>query len=146
MGYILEQQSSAFLTLRPFNTALHAVVTSNHKIISLLFYSCNCATVMNHDVKHLICRISDMQPLTHRLKTTVLGKRTRVKLPFINKFIFKTQLRQSVLLNIYIGIKMHGNAAKMQVSRTYCFHEAYCPLCLLVLRSFGSCMLPELSS
>lgn len=87
-----------------------------------------------------------MQPLTHRLKTTILEERICVKLPSINKFIFKTQLRHSVLLNIYIGIKMHGNAAKMQVSRKYCFHEAYCPSWLLILRSPGSYVLPEVSS
>jgi hypothetical protein len=32
--------------LRPFNTALHVMVTQNHTIISLLFHNCNFATVL----------------------------------------------------------------------------------------------------
>ena len=46
----VEQWFSTFLMLRPFNTVPHVVVTSNHKIISLLLHNCNFATVMNYNV------------------------------------------------------------------------------------------------
>lgn len=52
----LEQRSSTFLTLRPFNTVPHVVMTPNHKIISLLLHSTNFATVMNCNVN--ICAFS----------------------------------------------------------------------------------------
>lgn len=38
------------------------MVTSNHEIIQLLLNNCHLA-VMNCNVKYLICRISDMQPV-----------------------------------------------------------------------------------
>lgn len=37
--------------LRPFNTILHVVVTLDHKIISLLLFSYNSATVMKYNAK-----------------------------------------------------------------------------------------------
>lgn len=42
---------STFLMLRPFNTILHVVVTLDHKIISLLLFSYNSATVMKYNAK-----------------------------------------------------------------------------------------------
>ena len=41
---------SAFQMLRPFNTVPQGVATPNHKIILLLLYKCNFATVMNRNV------------------------------------------------------------------------------------------------
>ena len=46
----LEQWSSPFLMLRPFNTAPHVVVTPAIKLFSLLLLNCNFATVMDHNV------------------------------------------------------------------------------------------------
>lgn len=56
----LDTGFSAFLILRPFNTVPHVVVTANRKIISLLLYNCNFASVLNCNVNiwyagHLIC-------------------------------------------------------------------------------------------
>lgn len=42
------------------NTVPHGVVTPDHKIISLLLYNCNFATVMNHNIN-----ISDMQGIRY---------------------------------------------------------------------------------
>jgi hypothetical protein len=39
-----------FLTLWPFNLIPHGVVTSDHKIISLLLHKCNIPTTMNCNV------------------------------------------------------------------------------------------------
>ena len=47
----LEQCFSAFVTLRPFNTIPHVVVTPNHKITSLLLHNYHFATGMYCDVK-----------------------------------------------------------------------------------------------
>ena len=44
------QWFSTLLNLLFCDTVPHVVVTSNHKIISLLFSNCNSATVMNYDV------------------------------------------------------------------------------------------------
>ena len=41
---------SAFQMLRPFNIVPQGVATPNHKIILLLLYKCNFATVMNRNV------------------------------------------------------------------------------------------------
>lgn len=46
----LQQWFSTFLTLGPFTTTPHAVVTPKHKIILLLLRNCNFATVVNHNV------------------------------------------------------------------------------------------------
>jgi hypothetical protein len=49
----LKQWFSAFLMLRPFNIAPHAVVTPpppTITVFSLLLHDCNFATVMNHNV------------------------------------------------------------------------------------------------
>jgi hypothetical protein len=46
----LKEWFSTFLMLWPFNTVLHVVVTSNHKIISLLLHNCNFAVVINCNV------------------------------------------------------------------------------------------------
>ena len=47
---VLAQVLNPSLTLRPFNIVLHVVVTSNHKIISLLLPNYNFAAVVNHNV------------------------------------------------------------------------------------------------
>ena len=52
-----------------FNTVPHAVVTPNHKIISLLLHNCNFVTVRNRDKKYLICYPS-LGVVTHKLRTT----------------------------------------------------------------------------
>lgn len=44
------EQFPTFLTLRPLNTAPHAVVTPSHKIILLLLPNCNYAIVMHRNV------------------------------------------------------------------------------------------------
>lgn len=44
------QQLLPFLTLLPFNTSLHAVVTSTMTLFLLLLCIYNLATVMSHDV------------------------------------------------------------------------------------------------
>jgi hypothetical protein len=46
----LSQWFSTFLTLKPFSSLLHVVVTPNHKIILLLHHNCNFAIVTNHGV------------------------------------------------------------------------------------------------
>jgi len=49
----LMQRFPTFLTLQPFNTVPHAVVTPTIKLFWLLLHGCNAATVMNRNVKHL---------------------------------------------------------------------------------------------
>ena len=58
-----EQRSSDFLTLPPFHTAPHVVVTPNHKIIFLLPHICNFATVMNHNVNISVSWLSWAPPV-----------------------------------------------------------------------------------
>jgi hypothetical protein len=76
------QWFSTFLILLLRNTVSHAVVTSNHKIILLLFHNCNSATVMNYNVNIGVFQCSCervIQPqkgvATHRLRATVLEGR-----------------------------------------------------------------------
>jgi hypothetical protein len=79
----LEQRFPTFLMLRPFDTVPHAVVTPNHKIISLKLHNCNFAAVMNQNVN--ICFLTVLGDRcerviwpskgvsTHRLWTTLLN-------------------------------------------------------------------------
>ena len=48
--HVLEQWSPTFPMLWPFNTIPHVVVTPNNKIILLLLYNCNFASIMNCNV------------------------------------------------------------------------------------------------
>ena len=61
--YILQQWFSTFLM--PFNTIPH-VVTSSHKIISLLLHNYNFATVINCNVN--ICHATSVGIVIHRLR------------------------------------------------------------------------------
>lgn len=47
LAQFLAHKFSPFRLLGPFNTDLHVVLITSHKIILLLLRSCNCATVMN---------------------------------------------------------------------------------------------------
>lgn len=72
--FIVQQWSSTCLTLRPFSSRPHVVVTSTHKTILFLLYNCDFATVMNGDVNtwysgYLICDPRGVR--TQRLRTTV---------------------------------------------------------------------------
>lgn len=65
---------SVFLMPWPFSTVPHAVVTTSHKIISLLFYSCTFCFCYESQCKYLISRLSG-GVATHRLRTTALQPR-----------------------------------------------------------------------
>lgn len=70
----LGQWFSIFLVLPPCNTVPYAVVTRNHKIILLLLPNYDFATVVNHNVKYLIC-----DPCERVVQPTPKGSATQVE-------------------------------------------------------------------
>lgn len=70
------QQLLPFLTLLPFNTGLHAVVTSTVTLFLLLLCICNLATVMSHDVN--ICFPGDPCERSFDLPQRVTTQRLRI--------------------------------------------------------------------
>lgn len=95
------QWFSTFLMLWHFKIFPHIVVTQP-KIILLLFYNCNYATVMNHIV-NICCPeyLSDMQLPNglqpYKLRTTVLGWAI---LPSMKKWAFHRRLPFSSILTL----------------------------------------------
>ena len=66
------QWTLIFLMLQPFNTVLHVVVASNHKVTLLLLHSCIFAVVTNSNVNTRSVTHQGVE--THRLRTTALAR------------------------------------------------------------------------
>lgn len=75
---------------------------ANEKTVSFLLYNCTSASAMNHNVKNLICRISDYvnpkEITLYRLRITVYTPNTWKSLDFYKYMLSLVFLTGAILL------------------------------------------------